>query len=141
MIDVIRVQLDEGAYAPTRAHDVDAGLDLYSTESKFIPAFTGKNFDIGVHVEIPKGYYGRLESKSGLNVKHGIFCPGGTIDSGYSGSITVRLYNATPNGYYIWKGDKICQLVIVPCELPKVEIVDQISSGDRGNNGFGSTGR
>lgn len=140
-MDVLKVKLDEGAFVPVRAHKEDAGLDLFATESKIIHAFSMETFDTGVHVEIPEGYYGRLESKSGLNVKYGIFCPGGTIDSGYSGSMVVALYNGTAENYLVHKGDKICQLVICPCETPNVEIVESIKAGDRGDNGFGSTGR
>ena len=96
--------------------------------------------DTGVHVEIPAGYAGILKSKSGLNVWHGIVSEG-VIDAGYSGSIKVKLYNHSDTNRVFQRGDKISQLLIVPIETPIIKLVDQIKSGDRGDNGFGSTGR
>jgi len=136
------VKLDEGAYMPTRAHDTDAGLDLYSRETKVItPGEDGKVFDTGVHIELPRGCFGKIESKSGLNVNHGIVSCGGVIDEGYSGSIAVKLYNLGVEPYTVVKGDKIAQLVITLYAKPELELVDEISGGERGEAGFGSTGR
>lgn len=146
----INITLDEGAILPTKAHDSDAGFDLYSREDKIIHErhnmfniFQEENsttFDTGVHIEIPKGYVGFLKSKSGLNVKHNITSEG-VIDSGYTGSIIVKLYNQGNTLYRVKKGDKITQIVILP--IPEVELVqvDKLGDSDRGNNGFGSSGR
>lgn len=141
MIDCIRIRLDEGAKVPSRAYKADAGLDLYAVDGQTLAPFSAGNFETGVHIEIPAGYYGRLESKSGLNINHRIICPGGIIDSGYSGAIVVALYNLSHKYYRIEKGEKLCQLLILPCETPDVEIVDSIKSGERASNGFGSTGK
>lgn len=100
----------------------------------------GKSIDTGVHVEIPYGYVGFLKSKSGLYVNNSITSDG-TIDSGYSGSIVCKLINHGNTACSFKRGDKITQLVVVPCVLGDTEIVDEINSGDRGNSGFGSTGR
>ena len=67
-MEKVKVQLDVGAYMPTRAHEVDAGLDLYAREDVFLPMYDNRVFDTGVHVEIPKGYVGMIKSKSSLNV-------------------------------------------------------------------------
>ena len=134
------VQLDEGAFMPERAHRLDAGLDLRSPIGTLIPGFGSATIDTGVHIQLPSGTVGMLKSKSGLNVKHGLTGEG-VIDEGFTGSIVVKLYNHTPKEYCINKGDKISQLVILPVLRPTPVQVDKIEGGERGNNGFGSTGR
>ena len=137
---------------PTRAHDDDAGLDLYSREAQIVPAKESAVFDTGVHIELPlfnvymeKGVaqfrtVGFLKSKSGLNVNHGITSDG-TIDMGYTGSIKVKLQNHSGRDYKVNTGDKISQLVILPILTPELEIVDELEETERGGNGFGSSGR
>lgn len=136
----MKVMLDEGAYMPTRAHRMDAGLDLYSPFDVMIMPRANAVIDTGVHVELPPGSVGFLKSKSGLNVQHGILGEG-VIDAGYTGSIRVKLYNHSGDTYKIRRGDKITQLVILPVILPDLEQVDSLEDTDRGANGFGSTGR
>ena len=156
----MKVMLDEGAKMPTRAHPWDAGLDLYAPVDVSIPAaetrwivepwkqdppalktFVGSNtIDTGVHMEIPEGYAGFIKSKSGLNVNHGLTAEG-VIDAHYTGSIRVKLYNHKHTPYQFKAGDKIAQLVILPCVMPHLELVDSLEETDRGDNGFGSTGR
>ena len=135
----MKIVLDEGANV-SRAHPYDAGLDLYSVEDGYIRCNQRRTFDTGVHVEIPEGYVGFIKSKSGLMVNHGIVTDG-TIDAHYTGSIKVCLFNHGSSKYEVKAGDKIAQLVIVPCMLPKLELVDSLEETDRGDNGFGSTGR
>lgn len=148
-MEEMRVKLDPGARMPTRAHKTDAGLDLYSREDKTIyPAQCllgqmtehAESFDTGVHVELPDGYYGKIESKSGLNVKHSVVSCGGVIDEGYTGSIVVKLYNLGVYPYTVNKGDKIAQMVIMPYLAPKLKVTMELGETERGNNGFGSTG-
>ena len=152
----MKIMLDEGAKMPTRAHEFDAGLDLYAPKPATVPGckYSGsiyrggygivyignRTIDTGVHVEIPEGYVGLIKSKSGLMVNNGLLTDG-TIDSGYTGSIKVKLFNTCPKDYKINAGDKIAQLVIVPCLLPELELVDHLEETDRGDGGFGSTGR
>lgn len=148
----MRVVLDEGAIMPQRAHDTDAGYDLFSRETKVVKAGSSESFNIGVHIELPTcivpvgdGVYpfktvGFLKSKSGLNVKHNITSEG-VIDMGYTGSIVVHIYNHGDEDYTVRKGDKISQLVILPILTPKLVQVDKLESTERGNGGFGSTGR
>jgi dUTP pyrophosphatase len=135
----MRVKLDEGAYLPERAHETDAGLDLRSRESKLVPAHGSALFDTGVHVELPSGTCGLLVSKSGLHTKWNLTSTG-LVDEGYTGSIVVNLQNHSDMDYYVYKGDKITQMVIIPCLYEDCEEVDEIY-GARGDNGFGSTGR
>ena len=145
-IDKIKIKLDEGAKMPSRAHDTDAGLDIFARESQIVLAKSSVTLDTGVHIEIPKGYAGFLKSKSGLNVKHGITSEG-VIDCGYTGSICVKLYNNSFTDYKVEAGDKISQLVILPIAhdftLELVETEAELYGGDteRGNGGFGSSGR
>lgn len=136
----MKVVLDPGAFMPEYAHEQDAGADLRSPVSFGIMAGDSVTVDTGVHVEIPDGYVGMLKSKSGLNVKHGIVSEG-VVDEGYTGSIRVKLYNHGYETYTVCKGDKITQLVIMPVHHATFELVDSLDETERGNNGFGSTGR
>ena len=96
--------------------------------------------DTGVHLEIPAGYFGDIRPKSGLLFKHDIFTAG-TVDSGYTGSIRVRIINFGEEPYEFKEGEKIAQVVFVPCYTPELEIVDELSETERGSGGFGSTGK
>lgn len=137
----MKVMLDKGAVMPTRAHETDAGLDLYCREKKKLWARQSVVFDTGVHIELPHGFYGKIESKSGLNIKHGVVSLGGVIDEGYTGSIVVKLYNCGTESYNFERGDKIAQLIIQPYLAPEMELVKQLEETDRGEAGFGSSGR
>lgn len=149
----MRIKLDDGAFMPERAYDTDAGLDLKSREDKIVPAGGSAVFDTGVHIELPYFMYGHpvigwdclkcvgfLKSKSGLNVKHNITSEG-VIDMGYTGSIVVKLYNHGTEDYQVKRGDKISQLVILPSLTPILEVVDELEDTERGEKGFGSSGR
>lgn len=137
---ILPVKLDPGARPPERAHALDGGLDLFSREDKTIPAHKSAVFDTGVHMQIPLGYCGILISKSGLNCRHNLTSHG-LIDSGYTGSIRVKLYNHGDKDYTVRREDKISQIVITPCVCAGVVVVDEIEGGERQSNGFGSSGR
>lgn len=136
----MKIKLDKGAFIPVRAHVTDAGADLRSPIDTVIPARGSRVIDTGVHIQLPHGYVGMLKSKSGLNVKHDITSDG-VIDEGYTGSIKVKLYNHSHEPYIIERGDKITQLVILPCEYVKFYLVDYLEDSERGGDGFGSTGK
>lgn len=136
---IMKVKLDEGARIDPPAHRLDAGYDIYSREDKEIPAHGSGIFDTGVHVCIPSGYVGFLKSKSGLNVKFDLTGEG-VIDSGYTGSIVVKLYNNGNETYTAKKGGKLIQLVILPIITPELILVDDLEKTERGSDGFGSTG-
>ena len=136
----MQVKLDSGARMPERAHKWDAGLDVFSRENKTVPGKESAIFDTGVHIEIPVGYVGLLLSKSGLNMKKCITSEG-VIDAGYTGSIRVKLYNHSEKPYSVYAGDKISQLVIVPVLYSDLELVRELRPTERGDSGFGSTGR
>ena len=136
----MKIKLEPWAFMPKRAHLTDAGLDLISPENIVIRSHKSVTIDTGVHIQLPQGTVGILKSKSGLNIKHNITGTG-TIDEGYTGSIRVKLYNNGNEDYCICCGDKIIQLVIVPYLAPELELVKELDETDRGDNGFGSTGR
>lgn len=143
----MEILLDPGAVMPTRAHETDAGLDLYSREEVTIPPRTDRIrensyvFDTGVHVVLPRWNFGKIEGKSGLMVKHNVCSLGGVIDEGYTGSIRVMLFNMGVDPYTVHKGDKIAQMIIIPYSAPRMGITDALPDTERGSNGFGSTGR
>ena len=134
------VKLDPLAYLPRRAHDEDAGFDLFSPKYDLVPARGSCVIDTGVHIAIPKGYAGLIVPKSGLNFHNGILSDG-LIDSGYTGSIRVKLYNLTDRSYEIRPMDKISQIVFIQVADPMLVMTDKLEETDRGDGGFGSTGR
>ena len=136
----INIMLDPGAYLPEYAHAADAGADIRSPISCRIPPHGSAVINTGVHIEIPRGYVGMLKSKSGLNVKFDLTGEG-VIDSGYSGSIQVKLYNHGNSAYFVERGDKITQLCIMPVESAEFVEVKELEATERGGAGFGSTGR
>ena len=136
----MNIILDKGAFAPEYAHFTDAGADLRSPYDILIPARGSQTIDTGVHIELPPCTVGFLKSKSGLMVKAGITTDG-TIDEGYTGSIRVKLFNHTTRPYYVHRGDKITQLVVLPvCHMEFTE-VNSFAPTERGDGGFGSTGK
>lgn len=137
----IKIELEKGAVQPIRAHKTDAGLDLRSKDDVVIvPAKGSAVFDTGVHIEIPVGYAGFIKSKSGLNVKHNLTADG-VIDSGYTGSVVVKLYNHGDEDYRVEYGDKIAQLVLVSISTPNLSLSELNKNTERGDSGFGSTGK
>ena len=135
----MKIKLDPGAKMPTRAHETDAGLDLYAADSVMIKPHCHRAIKTGVHVQIPEGYVGLLTSKSGRMLHDGFTCRG-TIDSGYTGEIQAIVFNHTSNYLTIVAGEKVTQLVIVPIIAPELELVDELDETERGTGGFGSTG-
>ena len=136
----MNIILDNGAFMPGFAHKTDAGADLRSPVYAVVPARGNTVIDTGVHVEIPEGYTIFLKSKSGLNVKHNLIGEG-VVDALYTGSIKVKLYNLGDTDYQILRGDKIIQMVILPCAYCEFTQVEKFSETERGDGGFGSTGR
>ena len=136
----MEIMLDNGAYTPSRGHKADAGLDLRTPKAVTVPAYGNAIVDTGVHVALPHGCAGLLVSKSGLNVKHDITSTG-LIDEGYTGSIVVKLYNHGSEDHEFEAGDKVTQMVVIPVICEPLEQVSAFNATERGDNGFGSTGR
>lgn len=95
---------------------------------------------VGLNVGyITPGYWFRIEARSGLGFKYGLFPHFGIIDNGYRGDLGVKLYNTTNKDVYISKGDKIAQLVIYPLLSADLSWIDEAVTSERGENGFGSS--
>ena len=139
----IKFTLDDGAAAPTRAHDTDAGLDLYSSRGCPINPGERRLVSTGVHVSIPPGYVGLICPRSGLAHKHGltVLNAPGIIDAGYTGEIKVNLHNTDSRPQHVDAGDRIAQLVITPIADANLVQVDSLDTTERGDNGHGSTGQ
>lgn len=136
----LKVQLDHGAFLPERAHDTDAGADIRTPEGFTLKAHDSEIIATGVHVQLPPNTVGMLKSKSGLNVRYGIVSEG-VIDEGFSGEIVAKLYNHSDRDYRFERGDKITQLVVMPVHYVAYQQVEEIQGGERGEAGYGSTGR
>lgn len=137
----MKIKLDPHGFLPERAHDTDAGLDILSPAHFGICRGDYKVVKTGVHVQLPPGTVGILKSKSGLSTKLDVHTIDGVVDEQYTGEICVKLHNAGSGTAYFRRGDKITQLVILPCIRPELELVDELEETDRGDGGFGSTGR
>lgn len=136
--------LAEEAVLPTRAHAGDAGLDLYSCEAAHIGPGERWSVGTGIAVEVPEGHAGLVLPRSGLARDHGISLPNspGLIDAGYRGEIRVLLLNTDPaEAFKVETGDRIAQLVIVPIALAEPVESEALGDSERGDGGFGSSGR
>ena len=125
---------------PTQQHDYDAGWDLCSTEDQLIIPGDGALISTGFAWEIPKGFVGLIRDRSGLAAKYGITVRAGVIDAGYRGEVKVALRNENRIEYRVNQGDRIAQMLIVPCVHAETVEAKRLSSADRGDAGFGSTG-
>jgi len=137
-------KLKDGAQLPSRAHEGDAGLDLYSCEAAHIGPGERWSVGTGVGVEIPAGHAGLVLPRSGLARDHGIALVNapGLIDSGYRGELRVLLLNTDPaETFRVEPGDRIAQLVLTPIATADVVETGALSESVRGEGGFGSSGR
>ncbi|HEV7483751.1 MAG TPA: dUTP diphosphatase [Solirubrobacterales bacterium] len=143
-MDLPVAKLKDEALLPTRAHEGDAGLDLYSCESAHIGPGERWSVGTGVGVEIPDGHAGLVLPRSGLARDHGISLVNspGLIDSGYRGELRVLLLNNDPaETFRVEAGDRIAQLVLVPIALATPLETTVLTDSARAGGGFGSSGR
>jgi len=136
-------KLDPAATIPTRAHDGDAGLDLYALEKVRIGPEERIAVGTGVAVEIPEGHAGLVLPRSGLARRYGISLVNapGLIDAGYRGEIQVLIINNDPADIFRAEaGDRIAQLMIVPVVMADPVEVDSLTETERATGGFGSSG-
>lgn len=138
----IKVQKIRDVKTPNYAHQGDAGLDIYSAEEDYIlKPGERKGFLTGIKMEIPSGYVGLVWDKSGLAVKHGIKTMAGVVDSIYRGELIIILINLGSENYLVEKNTKIAQILIQKIERAEIEEVENLNETERGENGFGSTGK
>lgn len=156
MIEVFK--LDPKAILPTRHNPTDAAIDLYSLQDVDIYVGESKVIKTGIAIKIDKGFVGKIEDRSGLASK-GLRTGGGVIDAGYNGDVSIVMHNFSARNdfnvkttigyiseeiktfYRINKGDKIAQLLIYKVETGPVWEVKELWNSDRGEKGFGSSGK
>jgi dUTP diphosphatase len=137
-------RLKDEATLPKRAHEGDAGLDLYACEPAHIGPGERWSVGTGIAVEIPDGHAGLVLPRSGLAMRHGIALVNapGLIDSGYRGELRVLLLNTDPaETFRVEPGDRIAQLAIAPIAPAEPVEAEALADSTRGSGGFGSSGR
>jgi dUTP pyrophosphatase len=140
--EIVKVRrVDDAAKFPTKANLTDAGFDLYSVENIIIAPQSRKTIRTGIALEMPKHFAGLIWPRSGLSVKSGIDVLAGVIDSGYRGEIMVCLYNTSKDVVDIKHGDRIAQIIFQEVPVVTMEVHSTLGSSQRGDNGFGSTGK
>lgn len=137
----IKIQCSDGGKLPNYAYTWDAGMDLFAADSCVIRPGEVKAVRTGIKMAIPGGYAGLVWDKSGLAAKRGIKTMAGVVDSGYRGEVLVVLSNLSKEDFAVEKGMKIAQMLIQKVERADIEHVDFLEESDRGEGGFGSTGR
>jgi len=145
MLPVPLVRLDPDLPLPGYAKPGDAGIDLVARQDTLVPRGGGRALvPTGVAVAIPEGYAGFVQPRSGLALNHGVTVLNspGLVDSGYRGELKVVLVNTDPDAdYEITRGERIAQLVVQAVAHVSFEVVDELPPSDRGEGGFGHTGR
>ena len=128
---------------PAKAHADDAAFDLRSRCDMIVPVNKSTLVPTGVFIELPVNYEAQVRPRSGLALKHNITLTNspGTVDAGYRGEIGVIMFNHGPEEFAIKRGDRIAQMVIAELPVVELETVETLSATDRGEGGFGSTGR
>jgi dUTP pyrophosphatase len=142
VIDLAVRRLREDAVLPRQAYEGDAGLDLAACERVELGPGERAVVATGIAVEIPEGYAGFVQPRSGLAARHGITIVNspGLVDSGYRGEIRVVLLNTDPRASFtVEPGARIAQLVIAPVASPRLVEVDELAASERGPRGFGSS--
>ena len=146
MVQIKIKKLNPNANTPTRGSEQAAGYDIYAcleTETATIPAHCTVKVPTGISMAIPEGYFGGIFARSGLASKQGLRPANcvGVIDSDYRGEFMVMLHNDTDEPKTIKNGDRVGQLVILPCMPIEFEETDSLDETERGSGGFGSSGR
>ena len=145
MLNIPIIRLTDDAIIPIYAKPGDAGADLVASESVVLDPGGGRALiSTGVAIAIPEGFAGFVQPRSGLALKHGITCLNtpGLIDSGYRGELKVLLINTDPSEAFEGnKGERIAQLVIQRVEECSFQEVEELPDSERGETGFGSSGR
>jgi len=145
MLDLPLVRLDPDLPLPSYAREGDAGADLLARDDVVLAAGGGRAVvSTGVAVAIPDGYAGLVLARSGLAVRHGVTALNapGLVDAGYRGELRVVLVNTDPTeDYSVHRGDRVAQLVVVAVEQARFTVVDGLAPSERGEQGFGHSGR
>jgi dUTP pyrophosphatase len=143
-VDVLLQRLDAGLPVPAYAHPGDAGVDLVTTVDAEVAPGERVLLPTGIAIALPEGYAAFVHPRSGLAVKYGVSLVNapGTVDAGYRGEIKVSLVNLDPrDAVVLRRGDRIAQLVVQKVEHAVFHEVERLPGSDRGEGGFGSSGR
>ncbi|MFA6551889.1 MAG: dUTP diphosphatase [Candidatus Paceibacterota bacterium] len=134
-------RLNKDAPIPSYGHKGDAAFDLYAAEKTVVSPNERKSIPVGIQMEIPNGYAGLVWDKSGLSHNNGIKTLGGVIDSIFRGEVRVGVINLGKEPYTFEKNHKVAQMIIQKVEEVKIEEVEELSETERGEKGWGSTGK
>ena len=138
-------KLNENATIPTRGSEKAAGYDLYACIDApiTIPAHCTEKIGTGLALELPDGYFGAIVARSGLATKQGLALANkfGVCDSDYRGEYIVPLHNHSNESALVMPGQRIAQLIVMPYLPVEFNEVDELSDTERGDGGFGSTGK
>lgn len=128
---------------PTRAHEDDAGYDLYASEARNIAPGEFADIPTGIAVQLPLGTWGLLTGRSSTLRKRGLLVNQGIIDHGYRGELFAGVQNLSGQPVQVLPGERLAQLIIMPnlTEMTEMLEVQQLADHERGTNGFGSSGR
>lgn len=129
------------AIIPKYATKDDAGMDLFAIENVELEPMQRAQIGTGIAMEIPGGHVGLIWDKSGLSHKFGIKTLGGVVDSGYRGEIKIGVINLGKEKYVFEKGHKVAQMIIQKKETPEIVEATELNNSERGEGGFGSTGK
>ena len=141
---VLPILLEEGAKVPTYAHDTDAAADLFANEDIIIKAHSlGNMVHTGVKIGLPEGWRATIlpRSSTGLKTPLRLSNSQGLIDSDYRGEVMLLFDNISDSDFTIKRGDKLAQLEVKPIYRFKAKIVESLDETERGEGGFGSTGK
>ena len=141
---VLNMTLDEGAREPTYAHSTDAAADLYAADTVTLePHSLGNMIRTGVHIQLPEGWMAMIVPRSSIGSKTPLRLSNsvGIIDNHYTGALGVLYDNIGNDSYTIQAGDRIAQLIVMPSYRFKANVVTELEETERGQEGFGSTGK
>ena len=142
MIEIKFIPLRGGAHIPQKAHEDDAGFDLYASEDFLLKAHCFGCVPTAISIELPDGFEAQVRPRSGLAAKYGVTVLNapGTIDAGYRGEIKVILINHGNEDFTITAGMRIAQVIISPVLQARFVEASSLAESDRGEGGFGSSG-
>lgn len=134
-------KMDERATLPTVGYEGDAGLDLHAIAKTIIPAGERMMVRTGIAMVIPQGYVGLIWDRSSWAAKYGLHNMAGVIDAGFRGEIMVVMFNTSQADFTIEAGDRIGQMIIQPFLSVNIKEISELPAAERGEGGFGSTGK
>lgn len=137
--DIKVKKLNKNAVIPTKAFPLDAGFDLTAIKKEIISSSGVKILSTGIAIEIPEGWYGQIAERSGFSIKNTLKLKAGIIDSSYRGEVGIVVQNCGDFPVTIEAGTKVAQLLFLPVPVVNIVESEDLSSSDRGTNGFGST--